>query len=257
MEIIIIPIVALLASMLTFFSGFGLGTILLPAFSIFFPVELSIAMTGIVHFTNNLFKLMLVGKKADFSVILKFGLPAVIAAFIGAKSLMLISDLSPLTSYTLVGKSFDITITKIIIGLILIAFSVIEIIPRFKSISFDKNKLVLGGLLSGFFGGLSGIQGALRSAFLIKIGLSKEVYIATGVVLAALVDISRLSVYSTQVMRHVSSEHWTIISISIVSAIIGAIVGNKLLKKITINLVHTLVTIMLVIIGLLLAIGLI
>ena len=44
--------------------------------------------------------------------------------------------------------------------------------------------LAAGGLLSGFLGGLSGHQGALRSAFLIKCGLSKEVFIASGVVIA-------------------------------------------------------------------------
>jgi hypothetical protein len=48
----------------------------------------------------------------------------------------------------------------------------------------------VGGILSGFFGGLSGIQGAIRSAFLVKSGLKKEAYIATGVVIACFVDIN-------------------------------------------------------------------
>jgi uncharacterized membrane protein YfcA len=46
-EFIIIPAVALLASLLAFFSGFGLGTILLPAFTIFFPVNIAVALTAI------------------------------------------------------------------------------------------------------------------------------------------------------------------------------------------------------------------
>jgi acyl-CoA reductase-like NAD-dependent aldehyde dehydrogenase len=41
--------------------------------------------------------------------------------------------------------------------------------------------LPVGGLLSGFFGGLSGHQGALRSVFLLRAGLTKESFIATGV----------------------------------------------------------------------------
>ena len=84
MEIIIIPIVAFLVSVLTFFSGFGLGTILTPAFMLFFPVELSIGLTGLVHFMNNLFKLFLVGKNANKDILIRFGIPAVVAAFIGA-----------------------------------------------------------------------------------------------------------------------------------------------------------------------------
>ena len=43
MEYIIICLAALIASALTFFSGFGLGTILMPVFAIFFPVEITAA----------------------------------------------------------------------------------------------------------------------------------------------------------------------------------------------------------------------
>ncbi len=39
--------------------------------------------------------------------------------------------------------------------------------------------------MTGFFGGLSGMQGAMRSAFLAKSGLGKEAFIATGAVIAA------------------------------------------------------------------------
>ena len=61
-EYLLICIVALLASGLTLFSGFGLGTLLLPAFALFFPVPAAIAMTALVHFANNLFKLALLGR---------------------------------------------------------------------------------------------------------------------------------------------------------------------------------------------------
>lgn len=54
MEYIIVCIVALLGSGLTLFSGFGLGTILVPVFALFFPIDLAIALTAIVHFLNNL-----------------------------------------------------------------------------------------------------------------------------------------------------------------------------------------------------------
>ncbi|MDP3981751.1 MAG: sulfite exporter TauE/SafE family protein, partial [Chlamydiota bacterium] len=44
-----ICIVALIASGLTLFLGFGLGTILTPVFAIFFPVPVAIGATAIVH----------------------------------------------------------------------------------------------------------------------------------------------------------------------------------------------------------------
>jgi uncharacterized membrane protein YfcA len=69
MELIVICLVAFITAILTFFSGFGLGTILMPVFAIFFPIEIAIAITGVVHFSNNLFKISLVGKKADKEVL--------------------------------------------------------------------------------------------------------------------------------------------------------------------------------------------
>ena len=53
---IVIGLVAFGVSLLTLFSGFGLGTLLLPAFAVFFPIEVAVASTAIVHAANNLFK---------------------------------------------------------------------------------------------------------------------------------------------------------------------------------------------------------
>jgi uncharacterized membrane protein YfcA len=85
MSYIIICGVALIVSGLTLFSGFGLGTLLMPAFALFFSVELAVAATAIVHLANNIFKVVLVGRRADFGVVLKFALPAAAAAMIGAE----------------------------------------------------------------------------------------------------------------------------------------------------------------------------
>ena len=84
MEIIIISIVAFLTAILTFFSGFGLGTLLTPVFMLFFPIDIAIGLCGIVHFANNLFKFFLVGKHANKEVLLKFGIPAIFAAMLGS-----------------------------------------------------------------------------------------------------------------------------------------------------------------------------
>ncbi len=101
MEIIIISLAAFVTAILTFFSGFGLGTILTPVFAIFFPIDLAIALTGVVYFFNNVFKLLLVGRKADKRVLICFGIPAVIAALAGAWLLLNITDLEPLFRYSI------------------------------------------------------------------------------------------------------------------------------------------------------------
>ena len=84
MEYVIIAAVAFVASLLSFFSGFGLGTLLMPAFAIFFPIDIAISLTAIVHFLNNIVKFLLTGKQVNKQVFLRFGLSAIPAAFLGA-----------------------------------------------------------------------------------------------------------------------------------------------------------------------------
>ena len=243
--------------MLTFFSGLGLGSILMPVFAIFFPVDLAIALTGVVHFLNNLFKLSLVGWKADRQAVIRFGVPAFLAAIAGAYVLVQVSDLKPIYEYTIGNKVYSITPVKLTIAVLLIFFALMEVMPSFKNLQFGKDKLFIGGLLSGFFGGLSGHQGALRSAFLIKSNLSKEAFIATGIVIACIVDISRLGVYYTRFSGGMLKENLTLILAATLSAFAGAYLGNRLLKKVTMRTVQLIVTVMLVALSLALGVGIV
>ena len=257
MEIIIISLCAFLVAILTFFSGFGLGTILTPVFMVFFPVDLAIALTGIVHFFNNIFKLLLVGKHANKEVLLRFGIPAIIGAFIGAWLLLNISGLEPLFIYEAFGKIIEVYPVKFIISVLLIIFASLDLIPYFGKLQFGKDKLPIGGALSGFFGGLSGNQGALRSAFLIKAGLSKEAFVATAVVVSTFVDFTRLSVYATRFTQSGLVDNLPLVISATLAGIAGAYIGNKLLKKVTLKFLQVTIAIMLIIVSLALGVGLI
>ena len=197
----------------------------------------------------------LVGKHTNKQILLRFGIPAIFSSFAGAWLLMQISGFQPLFSYHLGDKQFEVTLVKLVIALLLLFFSMFEGIPRFQKIQFGKNKLMLGGILSGFFGGLAGIQGALRSAFLIKAGLSKEAYIATGVIIALLVDITRLSVYAERFSLSGLNENVVLIVAAVASAVVGAVIGKMLLQKITLGIIQIFVSVMLILISLALAAG--
>lgn len=255
MELVVISVAAFLVAILTFFSGFGLGTILTPVFMLFFPVELAIALTGVVHFFNNIFKLFLVGRNANKDVLLRFGIPAVVAAFIGSWLLLNITDLQPLFTYSAFGSYFEVYPVKFIISILLILFACIDLIPYFSTLQFGKDKLPIGGALSGFFGGLSGNQGALRSAFLIKAGLSKEAFIGTAVVVSTFVDFTRLSVYATRFTKSGLTDNLTVVICATLSGIAGAYFGNKLLKKVTLRFLQVTVALLLIVISLALGAG--
>jgi uncharacterized protein len=143
------------------------------------------------------------------------------------------------------------------VSLLLIIFALIDFIPYVNKLQFNKNKLPVGGILSGFFGGLSGIQGALRSAFLIKAGLSKQAFIASAAIVSAFVDLTRLSVYAARFLNVGLQENLTLVICASISGTIGTYFGNKLLRKITLKFIQKLVAVMLIIISLALGAGLI
>jgi uncharacterized membrane protein YfcA len=246
MDLLIICFVAAAASLLTLFSGFGLGTILTPVFALFFPIEIAIALTGIVHLFNNLFKFILLGKDTVWRIVLQFGIPSIIGAVLGAEFLLELMSMDPWFRYELFGSVHAVIPSKLIIALLLIIFAVADMIPHLKSETMSKRNIAAGGLLSGFFGGLSGFQGALRSAFLIHYELPKEQFLATGIVIACLVDMTRLSLYSTQFLSANAMEHWNVVLAAVLSAFIGAYAGSLLLKKVTIIFVQRVVAVMLI-----------
>ena len=253
MSYLVVGLVALLASGLTFYSGFGLGTLLLPAFALFMPVEQAVAATAVVHFLNGLFKLGLVGRRADRTILLRFGLPAIAASFAGAWLLVLLAEMDLTIDYHAFGRSMKVEAVKLDVGLLLLGFALIEIVPGLHDRTFGPQWLPLGGVLSGFFGGLSGMQGALRSAFLARAGLAKETFIATGVAIACLIDFTRLGIYSTALAREGSRLDYGLLAVGVLAAFAGAFFGNRYLKKMTMPEIQRLVAALLFLV----AIGLI
>ena len=257
MSYLVICLAAFLASGLTLFSGFGLGTLLLPVMAVFFPIDIAIALTAIVHFLNNLFKLALLGRHADRAALWRFGLPAIGTALLGAQMLLWLSPLQPLLVYRFLGLELFVMPVKLVVAFLMVFFALFELAPQFEKISFDRKYLPLGGILSGFFGGLSGHQGALRSAFLIKAGLTKESFIATGVVLSLMVDIPRILVYSVNFHLLKLEETNLLLAAAVVAAFAGAFLGNLLVKKITLRFIQVMVALMLFAIAVALGAGLI
>ncbi|MBI5652922.1 MAG: sulfite exporter TauE/SafE family protein [Chloroflexi bacterium] len=260
MEYLIVTAVAFFTAALTLFSGFGLGTVLMPAFALFFPVPIAVAATAVVHLANNLFKVGLVGRQADKTVLIQFALPGALAAMFGAAMLNGFAGWTPLATYALGARTYEITPVKLIIGIVIVVFALFDLLPRFQKLAFDRKYLPLGGIVSGFFGGLSGNQGALRSAFLIKAGLNKDAFIGTGTVAAVIVDLARLIVYgagfyATQ-FAQLDLEIGGLVLAATVAAFLGSYLGARLVKKVTLGALQLIVGVLLIVIGVGMASGL-
>ncbi len=257
MAFVVVGLTALVASGLTFFTGFGLGTLLLPAFALFFPPGVAVTLTAIAHFLNGLFKLVLVGKHTHWRTVVRFGGPAVVAAIVGARVLLWLSDLAPLATYILGQRQLVVTPVKLVIAVLMLLFAAAEVSRKVKGAQLDSKWMPIGGVVSGFFGGLSGHQGAFRSAFLVRAGLDPKAFIGTGAMIAALIDISRLSVYfSGDALEHVGANTGIVVTAT-VAAFVGALIGNRLLHKVTMRSIQIAVAVMLTLIALGLGSGLI
>jgi len=262
MEYAVISLAALVVAALTFFSGFGLGSLLMPVFALFFPVELAVAATAAVHLANNIFKALLIGRKANLGVVARFAIPAALFAMIGALLLNRISDIPPIVEYAIGSRSCSVTAVKLVIATLIFIFALFELVPRLSRFSLGPKYVPFGGAISGFFGGLSGHQGELRTVFLIKLGLTKEAFIGTVVLSAVIVDIFRLAVYgATFVSRDVglleSRGAQYLILWGIGAAFVGSLIGRIILRKITMHSIQVVVGVMLLMLALGLGSGII
>jgi uncharacterized membrane protein YfcA len=260
MDILVVAVVAAFASALTLFSGFGLGTILLPAFALFFPAPMAVAATGVVHLLNNLFKGTLFRKRADWLTVLRFGLPAIPAAIAGAWLLALLGETPRLFQWSAFGRHFGPTGAGLAIGLLLILLAALELQPWFQRLGAPARLMPVGGLITGFLGGLTGQQGALRSIFLLRTGLSPERFIATGVMIAVLVDMSRLATYAASFRTagpDFAGRQGLMVLAGTLSAFAGAWAGAHYVDKLTIGAVRYAVASLMLLIGAALMAGMI
>lgn len=244
MDYLMIGLVAFFASGLTLYSGFGLGTVLLPTFAIFFPVPIAVAATGTVHLLNNIFKGGLLHRKADWRTVAFFGLPAVPAAIMGARLLVELGNSPQLFAWDLFGRAYGPTAAGVTIGTLMILFAALELQPWFQRLAAPPRSLPLGGLITGFFGGLTGQQGALRAMFLMKSGLDPARYVATGALIAIIIDVSRLPTYASGLRnahQGLGGHGWSLVAVGTLCAFAGAILGVRYLRRATSDVVRSIV----------------
>ncbi|MGE3955014.1 MAG: TSUP family transporter [Parachlamydiales bacterium] len=252
LEYLLIALSAFIASLITFYSGFGLATLLMPVMAIFLPLPLAIGLTAIVHLCHNLAKSLLLYRAIRWGVVIRFGIPAILAAVAGAYLLRELTFLPPLATYTLWGFPITLTLLHLLIGLLLILFATLQLLPLPR-----LHNLYVGGVLSGFFGGLSGNQGAFRSLFLVNAIDDTPTYIGTSAFIASAVDAIRILVYGWAFWSLFTLKSLPPLGAGLGGALLGVAVGMAYLRRVPLQWVRYLVVGLLYLLGVLLAVGLI
>ena len=139
---------------------------------------------------------------------------------------------------------------------LLVGFVLRESGFREDTLRIEERYLPLGGILSGFFGGLSGHQGAFRSACLVNCGLTKEQFLGTSAVVACLVDLPRLAVYGASLSLMTEAAYLVLLLAVIGSALLRTVVAARFIKTVTMSAIRALISVMLISIALGLGTGL-
>ncbi len=211
---VFIAIGAFLAAILTVPAGFGLSTILTPLVLLVVGPHEAVAIVAIVHGAHNGSKYVALKKYVDFDAVRKYGIWLVIGAILGALLQNQVPD-APLLA---------------IIGIFLIILPLLSMSEKWTGYKIPEVNDRVGGFGSGFMGGLSGHQGALRAMFLTRRLPDKMTYAATASILALCVDLSRIPVYF--VYRHEEIlQHLTLTCILVISALLGVNIGKRWLKN--------------------------
>lgn len=192
--------------------GFGIGSLLTPFFSMPLGMDLAVAAVTLPHLFATAFRCYRMRGDIDGRVLRHFGLLSAAGGLAGA------------LVYAQLGPS---ALTGVLGGLL-----VLTAIANLTGVFSDRRPsgLMTGvlGLSSGFFGGLAGNQGGLRSAALSTFALAPRAFVATSTAIGLLVDLARTPVYAA-VNAADLLRYWPQIGVATVGVLAGTLVGERLL----------------------------
>ncbi|OGH58971.1 MAG: hypothetical protein A2725_04470 [Candidatus Magasanikbacteria bacterium RIFCSPHIGHO2_01_FULL_33_34] len=232
MEILYISLLAVFASAVGTFTGFGTSTIMVPVLLFYLPLPQTLLLVGIIHWFGDIWKILFFKKGFNWKLILTFGIAGMVASYLGASIIFSISE----------------KLISQILGGFLIAYVLFLFLkPKFKIPNGTLNALS-GGVLSGFFAGIFGVGGAIRGVFLSAFDLPKAVYISTAGAIALFIDSTRIITY---LLNNVILEwqfFWGFL-LFIPASFIGAWLAKKLVDRIPQNKFRIVIAIFLFLIG--------
>ncbi len=173
-----VAFVAVLSGATAAVVGFGIGSLLTPLLALRVGMPAAIAAIALPHAAATALRFWRLRHAVDWIVVRRFGLLSAAGGLAGA-----------LLYTRLGGRALTIALAGLLVLTGLTGLT--GILTRWNS---SRAAGVLGAI-SGFFGGLAGNQGGLRSAALLTFRLSPTAFVATATATAMLVDAARTPVY--------------------------------------------------------------
>jgi uncharacterized membrane protein YfcA len=192
--------------------GFGIGSLLTPAFALQLDVRLAVAAVSIPHLAGTAFRFWLLGGRVDWSTLRGFGITSAAGGLTGA----------------LLQERLAAPWLLLLFGALLLFTAGAELTGLARRLRFHGPWAWIAGALSGVLGGLVGNQGGIRSGALLGLELSKTTFVATATAVGLIVDASRVPVY----LFYEGGELTALtrpIALAILGVIAGTVLGHRVL----------------------------
>jgi len=213
-------------------AGFGIGSLLTPAFALQMDARLAVAAVSIPHVVGTAFRFWLLGARVDRKIVWSFGLTSAAGGLAGA----------------VLQSRAGVPALMVLFGALLLFTAGAELSGLARRMRFDGPVAWLVGGTSGLLGGLVGNQGGIRSAALLGVDLQKHVFVGTATAVGLMVDGARMPVYLWYLLEPMSGvAGW--IALATVGVVIGTLLGNRLLVRIPERLFRRAVAVVLAVLG--------
>jgi len=202
---LVVFLVAAIAGGVAALSGFGIGSLLTPLLATATGMKLAVAAVSIPHFVATGARLWKLRRHVDMRTMLNFGIFSAAGGLLGA----------------LFESKANSRSLSVVFGVLLVFAGLSGLMGWMARVRFGRTAAWGAGFLSGFFGGLVGNQGGIRSAALMAFPLDKEGLVATATAIGVIVDLARMPVY-------VAAQGYALVSVSgwIVLALVGCLAGT-------------------------------
>ncbi len=206
---------AIVAGAVAAVSGFGIGSLLTPLLLLSMPTAHAVAILAIPHALATGIRWLRLRSDVDRPTFRQFGVASAVGGLAGA---------------ALQSQLGSPALTIVLASLLLLAGTT-ELAKRRIPLPQTRFWRLLGGTLSGAFGGLVGNQGGIRAAALLGFQLPPRRLVATATASALLVDAARLPIYllSAGTVIANATQLWVAASVGVT---IGTFLGVPVLSRI-------------------------
>jgi uncharacterized protein len=208
----IVFVCATVAGAVAAVSGFGIGSLLTPLIALKAGTKTAVAAVSVPHLIGTGLRFWALRGSLDRRVFWRFGLTSAAGGLAGA----------------LLNARASSPALTIVFGSLLVFAGAAQITGSAQRWRFHGSVAWIAGALSGFFGGLVGNQGGIRSAALLGFDLPKERFVATATAIALMVDAARMPVYVVAERAQVAAI-WPLVAISVLGVVGGTLVGQRVL----------------------------